>query len=80
MFGIGKKNLEIIDEAVLMLDGLAEDVSSGAVGKLVTRPLPQAMPVAATTLLAAEDIATRPIDLPTDSQIESQNKPDNELF
>ena len=80
MFGIGKKNPEIIDEAVLMLDGLAEDVSSGAVGKLVTRPLPQAMPVAATTLLAAEDIATRPIDLPTDSQIESQNKPDNELF
>jgi aminoglycoside phosphotransferase (APT) family kinase protein len=90
MFGIGKKNAEIIDEAVLMLQGLAEDVSTGAVGKLVAKP---ATPIAATELIdktpvyatqvveeitvvetftPVDDVATRPIDLPT--------KPDNELF
>ncbi|MFM1956815.1 MAG: hypothetical protein RLZ41_214 [Actinomycetota bacterium] len=75
MFGIGKKNPEIIEEAVLMLDGLAEDVASGAVGKLVTR---QVAPVVAaeSAFVPAEDVATRPIELPGDSQ----NKPDNELF
>jgi hypothetical protein len=71
MFGIGKKNQEIIDEAVLMLEGLAEDVSTGAVGRLVAK---QAAPIAAAESFVApiEDVATRPIDLP--------GKPDSELF
>lgn len=71
MFGIGKKNQDIIDEAVLMLEGLAEDVSTGAVGRLVAK---QAAPIAAAESFVApiEDVATRPIDLP--------GKPDSELF
>jgi hypothetical protein len=71
MFGIGKKNQEIIDEAALMLEGLAEDVSTGAVGKLVAK---QAAPIAAAESFVApiDDVATRPIDLP--------GKPDSELF
>jgi len=83
MFGIAKKNQEIIDEAVLMLDGLAEDVATGAVGKLVAKQIAPAV-VAETVYVEqtieevvvsyppVDDVATRPIDLPT--------KPDNELF
>ena len=74
MFGVGKKNQEIIDEAVLMLEGLAEDVSTGAVGRLVAKPiepvLPSVTPIAEN--IHFDDVATRPIDLPT--------KPDSELF
>jgi hypothetical protein len=79
MFGIGKKNPEIIEEAVLMLDGLAEDVASGAVGKLVTR---QVAPVVAaeSVFLPAEDVATRPIELPNELPDDANDKPDNELF
>lgn len=74
MFGVTKKNQEIIDEAVLMLEGLAEDVSTGAVGKLVTRQAaPVTIPAAEqASTSTTEDMATRPIDLPS--------KPDNELF
>jgi len=64
MFGISKKNQEIIDEAVLMLEGLAEDVSTGAVGKLVLR---QSAPTFDNTLAA-----TAPIEIPQPQ--------DNELF
>ncbi|MEY4639764.1 MAG: hypothetical protein RLY13_762 [Actinomycetota bacterium] len=46
MFGISKKNQEIIEEAVLMLEGLAEDVSTGAVGKLAMRPVTATEPAA----------------------------------
>jgi hypothetical protein len=62
-----------------MLDGLAEDVASGAVGKLVTR---QVAPVvsAESAFLPAEDVATRPIDLPMELSDVAHDKPDNELF
>jgi len=64
MFGIGKNDASIIDEAALMLDGLAEDVNSGAIGRLVAKPrYEQPAPV---------DTATRPIELPREA--------DNELF
>jgi macrolide phosphotransferase len=73
MFGVSKKNPVIIEEAVLMLDGLAEDVSTGAVGKLVSK---QSAPLPASnsfvSAVPADELATRPIDLPP--------KPDNELF
>jgi hypothetical protein len=83
MFGISKKNPEIIDEAVLMLEGLAEDVSTGAVGKLVAQQVApaavadaiyveQTVEEVSVSFSPVDDIATRPIDLPT--------KPDNELF
>lgn len=90
MFGISKKNSEIIDEAVLMLEGLAEDVSTGAVGKLVAKQVAPAVVAEAVyveqsagyteqiveevsvSYTPVDDVATRPIDLPT--------KPDNELF
>jgi len=64
MFGIGKNDASIIDEAALMLEGLAEDVNSGAIGRLVAKPrYEQPAPV---------DTATRPIELPREA--------DNELF
>lgn len=81
MFGINKKNPEIIEEAVLMLDGLAEDVSTGAVGKLIAK---QAAPVYSPAAAYSESTATRPIDLPTELNASLENdlpaKPDNELF
>ena len=68
MFGISKNDAAIVNEAVLMLEGLAEDVTSGAVGRLVAKPtIAQSAPAP-----APEDIATRPIELPRDA--------DNELF
>jgi aminoglycoside phosphotransferase (APT) family kinase protein len=68
MFGISKNDAAIVNEAVLMLEGLAEDVSSGAVGRLVAKPtIAQSAPAP-----APEDVATRPIELPRDA--------DNELF
>lgn len=80
MFGISKNDSTIVNEAVLMLEGLAEDVSSGAVGRLVAKPTiaqPAEAPAASPSLasapaLAPEDVATRPIELPRDA--------DNELF
>jgi hypothetical protein len=74
MFGISKNDSAIVNEAVLMLEGLAEDVSSGAVGRLVAKPTiaqPAEAPVTSPAL-APEDVATRPIELPRDA--------DNELF
>jgi aminoglycoside phosphotransferase (APT) family kinase protein len=68
MFGISKNDAAIVNEAVLMLEGLAEDVNSGAVGRLVAKPT-IAQSAAAP---APEDVATRPIELPRDA--------DNELF
>jgi len=71
MFGISKNDSAIINEAVLMLEGLAEDVSTGAVGRLVAKPLTvQSAPPSAQ--ISPEDVATRPIELPRDA--------DNELF
>lgn len=82
MFGIGKNDLAIIDEAVLMLDGLAEDVRSGAIGKLIAKPKYEAAPAAISaealspeslrSYSGVEDVATRPIEIP--------GKPDSELF
>jgi aminoglycoside phosphotransferase (APT) family kinase protein len=82
MFGISKNDSSIIDEAVLMLDGLAEEVRTGAIGKLISKPRYESVPAASAaaamslenpeTLSAFENIATRPIELPY--------KPDNELF
>jgi aminoglycoside phosphotransferase (APT) family kinase protein len=64
MFGTSKNDASIINEAVLMLEGLAEDVTTGAIGRLVAKPkIAQPSP---------EDVATRPIDLPREA--------DNELF
>ena len=39
MHGINKKDQEIIDDAVAMLEGLAEDVATGAVGRLTAAPI-----------------------------------------
>ncbi|MFM1983634.1 MAG: hypothetical protein RL723_69 [Actinomycetota bacterium] len=56
-----------------MLEVLAEDVSTGAVGRLIAKPVaavaPEAKPV------AVEDTATRPIDIS-----EISTKTDSELF
>ena len=85
MFGITKNDAEIIEEATVMLDGLAEDVSTGAVGRLVA-PARQVFVEPAVEIVAQEVViekatfdgnvfdntATTPIELP--------NKPDNELF
>jgi hypothetical protein len=75
MFGINKKNQDVIEEAVLMLDGLAEDVSTGAVGKLTVK---QTAPIYAPAAAYSESTATRPIDLP--NELDLPANPDNELF
>jgi hypothetical protein len=73
MHGIAKQDQEIIDDAVSMLEVLADDVATGAVGRLIAKPVSavatEAKPV------AVEDTTTRPIDV---SEIPS--KTDSELF
>lgn len=81
MHGIAKKDSEIIDDAVSMLDVLAEDVATGAVGRLITAPVVIAAPQVIEVTAPADDVATRPIDISDiPSKPEESSKSDSELF
>lgn len=73
MHGITKQDQEIIDDAISMLEVLAEDVATGAVGRLIAKPVSAV--ASEPKPVSVEDTATRPIEI---SDIPS--KTDSELF
>jgi hypothetical protein len=64
-----------------MLEVLAEDVATGAVGRLITAPVVIAAPQVIEVTAPADDVATRPIDISDiASKPEESSKSDSELF